>query len=266
MNTANTTVYLHAHEGAIRIRSGFSWPAFFFGAWWAAAHRLWFPAFPILALIELFAGFFVYRAEALGAPGLLLLASTASLIYRMVCGHYGNRWLVARLDARGYKPQAGASVEHPHARELRPLWNPETAALLSLLFTPAFGTYLHMCNWEALNEPDRARSARRWFYGAAVVTALVFAAGAVGQAPLASATTPLLGAYFLTWYFAAARAQTKYLEEHFDDDYVRRPWKQPLLWALALFVGLLVASLVVGVLTDIIVALTQEAPRGRRIR
>lgn len=41
------------------------------------------------------------------------------------------------------------------------LWNP-WAAGWSLLFSPAFGAWLHAANWHALGRPDKAAAARRW--------------------------------------------------------------------------------------------------------
>jgi hypothetical protein len=43
------------------------------------------------------------------------------------------------------------------------IWNPAAAARWSLLFTPAFGAFIHMRNWQTLEQPERAASARRWF-------------------------------------------------------------------------------------------------------
>jgi hypothetical protein len=40
------------------------------------------------------------------------------------------------------------------------LWNPNAAANWSLLFSPMFGAWLHMKNWAALGEPERAAARR----------------------------------------------------------------------------------------------------------
>lgn len=44
------------------------------------------------------------------------------------------------------------------------IWNPSAAATWSLVFTPAFGAFIHMRNWQAVGQPQLAASARRWFY------------------------------------------------------------------------------------------------------
>ena len=59
-------------------------------------------------------------------------------------------------------PQADVepvAVETPAAPSL---WNPNAAASWSLIFTPIFGAILHMKNWEALGEPQKAAGARSW--------------------------------------------------------------------------------------------------------
>ena len=58
------------------------------------------------------------------------------------------------------------------------LWNPNSAALWSLAFTPAFGAYLHAVNWRILGEPKRAMANLAWVWAAfaflAINLALLF--------------------------------------------------------------------------------------------
>ena len=44
------------------------------------------------------------------------------------------------------------------------IWNPGAAARWSLLFSPAFGAFIHMRNWQALDQPERAAATGRWFH------------------------------------------------------------------------------------------------------
>ena len=55
-----------------------------------------------------------------------------------------------------------ANLEREATEEAPALWNPNAAANWCLLFTAAFGAYLHMRNWQALGQPDRARASRNW--------------------------------------------------------------------------------------------------------
>lgn len=52
------------------------------------------------------------------------------------------------------------------------LWNPSAATGWSLVFTPAFGAFIHMLNWHALGQPEQAASARRWLYASLAVLML----------------------------------------------------------------------------------------------
>jgi hypothetical protein len=67
----------------------------------------------------------------------------------------------AALHGLGAQP---ANPAPPAAPTLgNAIWNPNAAANWSLLFSPAFGAYLHMLNWRALGQPGRAASAQHWF-------------------------------------------------------------------------------------------------------
>jgi len=56
------------------------------------------------------------------------------------------------------------SSQQASTAETGAIWNPNAASNWSLIFTPAFGAYLHALNWRTLGEPDRAQSAMVWFY------------------------------------------------------------------------------------------------------
>lgn len=44
------------------------------------------------------------------------------------------------------------------------LWNPTTAAYLSLFLPVAFGAYLHAANWRTLGDARRARANMLWVW------------------------------------------------------------------------------------------------------
>jgi hypothetical protein len=44
------------------------------------------------------------------------------------------------------------------------LWNPNAAACWSLVFSPAFGAFLHARNAQSLGRTDEAKANRTWFY------------------------------------------------------------------------------------------------------
>jgi hypothetical protein len=114
------------------------------------------------------------------------------------------------------------------------IWNPNATANWSLIFTPAFGSYLQLLNWRALGEPEKAASSQNWFYvslGMLVVYVLT------GFRPI--------GLFLFVWYFSAGRAQGKYVKEKFGSSYARKPWGKALLIGLAAIIGYFVAFVIV---------------------
>ena len=126
-----------------------------------------------------------------------------------------------------------------------PLWNPNAAANWSLLFSPAFGAFLHMKNWQALGEPNKATSAKVWFVLSLVVLGGFSCASVLGPySQQQTGSVRIVGFLLLiAWYFAGARGQASYLKTHFGDKYPRRGWSKPLAVAvLALFVFIMVVT------------------------
>jgi hypothetical protein len=124
--------------------------------------------------------------------------------------------------------------------ETRPaaIWNPNAAANWSLLFSPAFGSYLHMRNWRALGEPDKAATARVWFYASLALLIAYPVIGVVGgDTDGAKGLTRSLGlAFLLTWYFSAGRAQARYVKDKFGAAYDRN-------FVVAALIGVVLALL-----------------------
>ena len=62
-----------------------------------------------------------------------------------------------------YSAPSGALQEAPPASDAAPpLWNPNAAALWSLLFSPVFGAWLQMRNWQALGDSQKAQQSWYW--------------------------------------------------------------------------------------------------------
>lgn len=148
-------------------------------------------------------------------------------------------------DALRTTPKSAESDVTTHA-----IWNPSAAAAWSLIFTPAFGSYLQMLNWQTLGERERAATARTWFYvslamlGVYVVIRLI-----TGDRSYASAQ-PLLLLYLFVWYFAGGRSQEKYVKERFGSTYPKKAWGKTILMGIAAVFGYaLIASIVVAALT-----------------
>lgn len=127
------------------------------------------------------------------------------------------------------------------------IWNPNAAVNWSFLFTPAFGSYLQMHNWRVLGEPQKAASARAWFYISLGILPVYLLARVITG--LYTTAQPLFVVYLFVWYFASGRRQAKYVKEKWGSDYPRKPWGRPLLWAFGAFVAYaVIASIVVAIL------------------
>lgn len=134
------------------------------------------------------------------------------------------------------------------------IWNPNAAANWCLLFTPAFGAYLHAQNWRALGESERAAGSMKWFYVAiGLLIVYVLMGVALPSEKAADGLSRLIGMVFLlSWYFRSARPQAKYVKEKFGPAYVRQPWSKALGYALAGLIGYVVFAFVIGVIAAIV--------------
>ncbi|MEO7497018.1 MAG: hypothetical protein ABIT83_21295 [Massilia sp.] len=114
------------------------------------------------------------------------------------------------------------------------LWNPGAAALWSLLFTPAFGAWVHMHNWRLLGQPVEAARARRWLHASIAMLGLQIVTAALNERLGAEALLihPAGMLFMLLWYVAAARAQVALVKARFGRAYPRRHWDAVVLPAL----------------------------------
>ena len=152
------------------------------------------------------------------------------------------------MDNNPYAPPR-ASVEGPISSEpdAPALWNPNAAASWCLLFTPVFGAWLHMKNWEALGDKARAASGRTWLYAAiAIQVAIMVVSLAFPRLP----GMRIVGfAFLIGWYYAAGKPQARYVLGRFGTDYPRRGWLAPLGWAflaLAIWIAIVFAAVFNG--------------------
>ncbi len=134
-------------------------------------------------------------------------------------------------------------------REAAPaLWNPGAAASWSVLLSPAFGAFLHMKNWEALGESDKAAASRKWM-AIYIVTVLGFsvAAAAMPNNKAIPGILRLCGfVLLLSWYYASGKPQLDFVKSRYGKQYPRKGWAQPLLIAVGVIIGFV---FVVGAVT-----------------
>jgi uncharacterized membrane protein YfcA len=156
-----------------------------------------------------------------------------------------------------YAPPKAPVADIVQAEAAPALWNPGAAASWSLLFSPAFGAFLHMKNWEALGEPDKAAGAKKW---AVIYIVTIVGLSVVGAFLPYNAAIPgllrLCGfVLLLSWYFVSGKPQLDFVKSRYGKQYPRKGWGQPLLIALGALIGFV---LVVGVITGLAAALRRS--------
>lgn len=133
------------------------------------------------------------------------------------------------------------------------LWNPAAAANWSLLFTPVFGAALHMKNWRALGDEEKAGQARMWMIATLVILLGMLTAGMVlpeSEELDRMGRSVGIGLLF-AWYFTAARAQQKLVKERFGKNYERRGWLKPIGLAVLALGGLFVVMMIVALIAGV---------------
>jgi hypothetical protein len=135
------------------------------------------------------------------------------------------------------------------------LWNPNAAASWSLLFSPIFGAILHMKNWQAMGEPQRAAASRSWAMGStAFFVLLTIMAVILPDSKVVDALSRLGAvALLIAWYYANGKPQQAFVLARFGKHYPRRGWSKPLLLAVLAIVGYLAALFVVGLVAGLLV-------------
>jgi hypothetical protein len=132
-----------------------------------------------------------------------------------------------------------ASMDNPAPSESTSLWTPESAVGWSMLFSPAFGAYLVMRNWQQLGEHRKAVQAGCWLWLAVafLLTDLVLAGlGAVQHRRLGVPAWAYI-VLFLSWYLGSARAQRNFLVARKLDKYREKSWCVPLLAAVGVAIA-----------------------------
>lgn len=132
------------------------------------------------------------------------------------------------------------------------LWNPNAAANWSLLFTPAFGAYLHSRNAEALGRTDEAKANKVWFYLSLGYLGFVFVSDFI-LPTIPEGLFRLAGLVLLLgWYFSLAKKQIRYVKETYRGGYDRKPWRKPLLIAFGCLIGAFVVLFAIAVVQELV--------------
>ena len=137
--------------------------------------------------------------------------------------------------------------------ELAPaLWNPGAAAGWSLLLSPAFGAFLHMRNWQALGEPEKAATSRTWIViSISVLLLLAVGAAFLPDSKAIDGLSRIVGlALLLSWYYSIGKSQVAVVKGRFGKVYPRKGWTKPLLVAVAAFVAFVAFAVAISVVAS----------------
>ena len=129
------------------------------------------------------------------------------------------------------------------------LWNPNAAACWSLVFTPAFGAFLHARNAETLGRLEEARMNRIWFRATLGYLALTLVGDFLPSIPEAVYRGIGIG-ILVGWYFTVGTKQVDYVKDQLQSAYVHKPWGVPLMIAFGGLLGFLAVALGVGLIVD----------------
>ena len=90
-------VYGHPIHKFEAVKQGFSWPAFFFGLFWALAKKLWGIFFVSLVIMGL-----AVLAEG-GSESETAFSGLVSIVLMIIFGVKGNDWRKRKLVKRGFE-------------------------------------------------------------------------------------------------------------------------------------------------------------------
>jgi hypothetical protein len=137
----------------------------------------------------------------------------------------------------------------PSTNEPPALWNPNAAACWSLLFSPAFGAFLHARNATALGRAEEAKTNMTWVYVSLAYFGFVLISIFTPQIPDSVFRSVAIG-LLLGWYFAVGKKQVLYVKESWPDGYPRKSWTKPLLAAFGGLVAFIIAVVILALIAE----------------
>jgi len=130
------------------------------------------------------------------------------------------------------------------------LWNPMAAAYWSLLFSPAFGAFLHAQNADYLGRTKEAKTNRVWFYLSLAYLGLALASGFIFPTiPDSVFRFPAL-IFYCCWFYVGEK-QVKYVKATWQKNYQRKSWAVPLSVAFGCWIVIIAVFVIASaVITD----------------
>ena len=125
------------------------------------------------------------------------------------------------------------TIKEPDMAVKPSLWNPNAAAMWSLLLTPAFGAYLHASNWRTLDNPQQAKANKFWVWATFIFMAIIAGTLFLPESEVIDKGMRAAGVGLLVgWYLSLGRSQAQYIKEVLGNRYVKKGWGLPLLIAV----------------------------------
>ncbi|MCO7233504.1 MULTISPECIES: DUF2628 domain-containing protein [unclassified Cobetia] len=104
---ASFRILTHPQHGTLAVKIGWSWPAFFFGMFWALYKRMWLLAGSLFGFIVLSSVFIPATMEGQLISNVLFLGLNLTISLK------GNQWYASLLETQGYREQAQVSARNP---------------------------------------------------------------------------------------------------------------------------------------------------------
>lgn len=149
-----------------------------------------------------------------------------------------NKWLLVET----VRPRYDAALRRrfpeffrlPEIRTPQPpeLWNPQTAAVLSLVLSPAFGAWIHAENWRILGNEKRAQQniCMLWATAVCVVTNVLLVL--FGYIDL-----PFWLVLWVVWFVWLGWRQIVFVRTAVGG-YLPKGWMRPVAWVFVMFAGI----------------------------
>jgi len=92
------SVFTNSQGDFVTVKQGWSWPAFFFGFFWAMAKKMWILGISYFAIIVLISFLSVIYFEVNNIFSIII-----KIILRIVFGLCGNIWIENKLFSHGFE-------------------------------------------------------------------------------------------------------------------------------------------------------------------
>lgn len=119
------------------------------------------------------------------------------------------------------------------------LWNPDAAALFSLLLTPLFGATLHFLNSRRLGDDTQSLKARLALASGALVTFGALSIGFSNDVSVSNtfAASGMVAVYTLLWYVFIGHGQSQLVSARYGARYRKMTLWVPVVIALAMLLS-----------------------------